>query len=277
MKLNEADFITKLTADSDASKNVKIESLEGINTKLKGLMPRFDKRGIDNKEYTILSVDNVEDFEGIVKVASVSMIPPGEKVLSRKRKHIVVGDALPRVVCPIVIKNGPSILVLLCAQDRMTLGGKVSIEVYRGAVPEGTQANKLGLSLVERKIPNLLFEADILEVRDLGYYWNNTGISGVLSPVQTLFCLTKKTMTAEELKHSLKLDHSMDVDPKEGPALPATEPVLRTLEETERRLEEILELSLVESESPQAYLNDLFSMTALAALFRSIKKQGLPY
>ncbi len=278
MKLSEQEFINKVVPESKTPEEVGIEELDSINTKLKGIMPRFNKRGTHPKEYTILGVASVEDFEGIVKVASVEMIPPGEKKLERKRKHFVVGDALPRVICPIVIKSGTAVYLLLCAQDRMTLGGKVSIEVYRGSVTEGTEPQKLGLNLVNRKLPNLSAEADLLEVRNLGYFWNNTGISGVSSPVQALFYITKQTMTAEEVKHSLKLEHGMDADPKKGPALAATEPVLKTLEEVESRIEEISRLDLADnSDTPEAYLNDLFSMTALFMLFKSIDKTGLPY
>ncbi|KKS33693.1 MAG: hypothetical protein UU97_C0023G0010, partial [candidate division WWE3 bacterium GW2011_GWD1_42_14] len=235
MPLDEKKFIEKILPTGKTPEEIGVENLDIINKKLKGLMPHFAKRGIHPKEYTVLGVDHVEDFEGIVKVASVGMIPPGEKRLERKRRHIVVGDALPRVVTPIVIKSGSQIYMLLCAQDRITLGGKISIEVYRGSVPENTAADQLGLSLVKRKLPNLPEEADLLEVRDLGYFWNNTGISGVSSPVQALFYVTKQTMTAEEVKHSIKLEHSLDPDPKTGPVLPATEPVLKSIEEVKSR------------------------------------------
>lgn len=278
MSLNERDFINSIVPVGKTPKDAGIEDIDEINKKLKGMMPPFAKRGIHPKEYTVLGVENIDDYEGIVKVASVIMIPPGEKKLNRKKRHIVVGDALPRVITPIILKNGPEICLLLAAQDRMTLGGKVSIEVYRGSVPEKTEAQNLGISLVNRKLPNLKDIADLLEVRDLGYFWNNTGISGVSSPMQALFYVNKKTMTAQELKSSLKLDHSLDEDPKTGPILPATETVVRTLEEVKQRLSEIENLSLSESESkPEAYLNDLFSMTALFMLFKSLDTKGLPF
>jgi hypothetical protein len=214
----------------------------------------------------------------------LNMIPPGPKVLARRRQYVIVGDVLASVTCLIIIRIGKELYHILCSQDRVPLGGKTTIEVYRGLIPTTTPSEKLGLELLKRKIPNLLVEADLLETRNLGYYWSNTGYCGSIIPIQAFFFVAKNVTNLADFKASLKLDHSMDEDPKTGPTTPATEPVIKTINEVETRINEVMNLDInkltkrIENQLTwEAYLNDYLSMNALLVLDRSINQKGLPF
>ena len=272
--LNEGEFIKKLCPEGQNPKSMGIMSLDEINTKLKGIIPKLEKRGTHPKEFSILGVTSIQNIEGICKIAIADVIPPGKKDLSRRRNYVLWGNVLPSVVTPIILKSGKDIYHVFAEQDRLTLGGKVTIEVYRGFVPKGTKENKLGLKLIEIKLPEINKIADLLEVRSLGTYWNNTGLSGVTTPIKALFYVLKEEMNKSEIKKALKFVHKYETDPNLGPTIPATEPVLRTLKEVEDRLNEIENLG---ENTNEAYLNDVFSVSSLLFLSRTIEKNGLPY
>lgn len=270
--IDDQNFLAKLCGEKNP-KDYGIMSIEDINSKLKNLMPPFSKRGTEIDEFTILSVDSITDFEGIVKIISLNIIPPGKKILSRARRHIVIADALPRVVVPVILYVENETYILLTGQNRVTLGGKHTIEVYRGSVPEMTDENNYGKTLVNRKL-NLIDDLfDLIEVRNLGTYWNNSGNSGTSSPIQALFYVSKKNITLSDLKKELKVNYKYDADPISGPPLPINSPVLKKLSEVLERLSDIIELTT----NNEAYINDLFSITALSALKESLTKKPLPF
>jgi len=270
--VDDTSFLSKL-CDNRNPEELGIMSLDEINKRITPYMPTFSKRGSEVDEFTVLSVEPVTDFEGIVKIISLNIIPPGKKVLSRARKHIIICDVLPRVIVPIILKIQTEVYLLLASQKRVTLGGRHTIEVFRGSVPSDCQPENYGKSLIDRKL-NLVDDLfDLIEVRDLGTYWNNSGNSGTSSPIQALFYVAKRNIGIDEIKANLKVDNRYDADPLSGPPLTITAPVIRKLDEVMDRLKEITDTAT----HSDAYINDLFSFTALSALKESIKNKPLPY
>lgn len=269
----EEKFLEKLLKDSTTP--INIMSLEHINQFLDGIMPPIKKRGIQKNEYTVLNVAARQEFEGMHRIVVFDVIPPGEKVLSRKRQHIVWGQALPTVVIPIVLRNAGKDYMVLISQSRFCLGGKVSIEVNRGYITEPTDFEKRPFQLLARKMPYIGDITKLVKAVHIGTFWENTGLLGIHTPIWGIFCETKVDIDIADLKQLLKDRHDGKTDPKTGPPLHNTEPVLRTIEEVKGRISEILENPTITNE--QAYLNDLFSMTALQMLFSYISKNGFPY
>ncbi|NMB70285.1 hypothetical protein GYA27_03740 [candidate division WWE3 bacterium] len=270
--IDDRNFLTKLCGEKKPE-DCGITSLEEINNTLENLIPPFSKRGTEIDEFCVLSVDSITDFEGIVKIISLNIIPPGKKILTRARRHIVIADVLPRVVVPIILRVENESYILLAGQNRVTLGGKYTIEVYRGSVPHNTDENNYGKTLVNRKL-NLIDDLfDLIEVRNLGTYWNNSGNSGTSSPIQALFYVSKKNITLSDLKKQLKVNYKYDADPISGPPLPLNSPILKKLSEVLERLSDVTDLTT----NNEAYINDLFSITALAALKESLIKKPLPF
>lgn len=271
---NEQKFLDDLLANS--SKKVPIMSLEDINKALDGIVPYFTKRGMEPNEFTVLNVSASQDFEGIVRLAVVDVIPPGKKVLDRARQYVVWGYLLPGVIIPTIVRNAGKDYFNLVTQSRFVLAGKVSIEVNRGNVTDTTlPIENQPYNLVERKVPGLQAVTDFVELVYLGNYLEDTGISAKRVAIWALFCKTKVDMDIVDLKAELKDKHAGKNDPVSGPPLHNTEPTLRTLEEVRQRYDDII-LNPQKTVN-EAYLNDLFSMTALGALFRYIDLKGSPF
>jgi hypothetical protein len=270
--VDDSSFLTKLCGNKALSE-CGVMPLEEINKIVSPYMPAFSKRGSEMDEFTVLAVDSITDFEGIVKIISLKIIPPGKKNLERARNHIIICDVLPRVIVPIILKIQEEVYILLVSQKRVTLGGRHTIEVFRGSVEPNCDPINFGKSLVERKI-NLIEDLfDLIQVRDLGTYWNNSGNSGTSSPIQALFYVAKKNIEINQIKKTLKVDFKFETDPLSGPPLPVTSPVFRKLSEVMERMQEITNTST----DSEAYINDLFSITALAALKESLNNNPLPY
>jgi hypothetical protein len=116
---------------------------------------------------------------------------------------------------------------------------------------------------------------DITKIVPLGFYWVNTGLSGINVPVQAVFCKTKVEYDLDDLKRLLKDKHDYTQEPIIGPPLHHNEPALRTVDEVKARMHEIVDFP--EKTATEAYLNDLYSQIGINQLFLYIDKNGVPF
>lgn len=180
------------------------------------------------------------------------------------------------VMMPIILQNAGINYFLLVGQSRFVFGGKVSLEVNRGFITDKNIPRDLyWQSLLTRKVPYLLDYADIFKVVDLGAFWQHPDYNSFGLPVQAIFAKTKYEMDIPELKKVLKAKHDYLNEPKSGPPLHNTEPILKSFDEINLRLNEIT--FNAEKTKDEFYLNELFSTTALARTLEYIKLNGLPF
>jgi hypothetical protein len=240
--------------------------LSDINAKLESLEIVLG----DSAKPFVKNIQNVSDPVDIEGLYKVSIVTYSDK------NNLLWEMPLKTVVVPIVLNNAGINYFLFVGQSRFVFGGKVSLEVNRGFVTDNNIDSSLYWeSLVTRKVPYLLDYANIFKVVDMGWFYQHPDITNMKIPIQCVFAKTKYEMDIAELKKNLKAKHDYLNEPKYGPPLHNTEPVLKSFDEVNLRLHEIM--FNTEKTKDEFYLNDLFSMTAIFKVFEYIKLNELPY
>jgi len=247
--------------------------LKEINSKLKEVDISLNTADIGN-DSEIMEVSAPTDVEGLYKLVTVIIKDKKTNAISKK---LIWSQPLKVVILPIIINNDGINYFLLVSQSRFLFSGKVSIEVNKGFIGEGTFIDDklLWNYLVDRKIPYLKDYVDILKVVDLGNYVQHPDFTSFKIPVQLVFAKTKQNFNIEEFKINLRVKHDYYNEPKAGPPLHNTQPVLRSLDEISLRLDEILENP--DATNEEFYLNDSLSMTAISLTLDYIKIMGTPF
>ena len=191
------------------------------------------------------------------------------------KNHLIWSQALQVVTTPIIINNNKINYFLLVSQSRFPFGGKVSIEINRGFLQNNVQEGNRWIGLIDRKFPYLKDELDIIKVVDIGSYWQQPDFCDFQMPMQAIFTKTKEPIDIAVLKKKLKTHHEYYNEPKSGPPLHNNEPNIKTVDEVKSRLYQIF--ANPEKTSTELYINELYSMTALGALFNYLEEYGYPY
>jgi len=235
---------------------------------------KFKLLDIDLHEDTSTFVKNISNFTGPINIEGLYDF----SVVKYENVNYLLWSKqlLKHVILPIVINNENINYFLFVSQSRFTFGGKVSLEVNRGFVTDKAIDETLYWeSLLNRKLPYLLDYADIVKVEALGSFWQHPDLNTFKVPVQVVFAKTKYDMDIAELKKVLKSRHDYLNEPKYGPPLHNTEPILKSFDEINLRLNEIT--FNAQKTKDEFYINELFSTTALARVMEYIKIKGLPF
>ena len=232
--------------------------LKEINSKLKEVDISLNTADIGN-DSEIMEVSAPTDVEGLYKLVTVIIKDKKTNAISKK---LIWSQPLKVVILPIIINNDGINYFLLVSQSRFLFSGKVSIEVNKGFIGEGTSIDDKDY-------------VDILKVVDLGNYVQHPDLTSFKIPVQLVFAKTKQNFNIEEFKINLRVKHDYYNEPKAGPPLHNTQPVLRSLDEISLRLDEILENP--DATNEEFYLNDSLSITAISLALNYIKIMGTPY
>lgn len=242
--------------------------------KFEDLRSKFDQIDI---ELTDTHSDYIKDVHKFIGPISHVEMYDFSLITYKKSTNLLWSQHnLKTVIMPIILQNAGVNYFLFVGQSRFVFGGKVSLEVNRGFVTDkGISKDLYWQSLLTRKVPYLLDYADIFKVVNLGNFWQHPDYNPFFIPVQVVFAKTKYDMEISELKKVLKAKHDYLNEPKNGPPLHNTEPVIKSFDEVNLRLNEIL--FTPEKTKDEFYLNDLFSMTAIARSIEYIKLNGLPY
>lgn len=223
----------------------------------------LDKKSAES----IVSFSDETDIEGLYKLLTINK--------KNSQKSLIWDMSLKCVITPIVINNAGLNYFLLATQSRMIFSGKVTIEIYRGFTNEGIDDQLLWNYLLERKIPYLHEYMDIVKIVELGSFYQHPDISVNTMATQLVFAKTKEPFSVDELKHNLRVRHEYSNEPLSGPPLHNNEPTLKSFEEIEQRLTDIIQNP--EKTSDEFYINDVFSITALYKTLTYIKDKGLPF
>jgi hypothetical protein len=233
----------------------------------------FDTSRLDS-DTEVVDASEPTDIEGLYKLIIITL---KNKKTDEVYKKLVWGQPLKVVTIPIILNNAGINYMLLVSQSRFSYSGKVSIEVNKGFITEKTDVDDALLwhHLVNRKIPYLQDCAEIIKVVPLGNYTQHPDLTSFKMPIQLIFAKTKENYDIDELKALLKVKHDYINEPKSGPPLHSTQPVLRTLDEVNMRLDEIVENP--DATNEEFYLNDSFSLAAITLMFDYIKFVGAPF
>jgi hypothetical protein len=241
---------------------------------------KLAKFGLNSKsvhscsEEELLGVSEPTNVEGMYDLATLTLKNANT---SKTSKALIWNLSLDSAIVPIILNNSGTNYFLLISQSRFAFGGKVSIEVNRGFMDRKTNIDRglLWSYLIDRKVPYLKDLANVVKVQNFGDYLQHPDISIYKMPVQLVFAKTLQDMDVAELKKSLKVKHDYYNEPKSGPPLHNTQPVLKSIEEVENRLDEIMLNG--DATSTEYYLNDVFSYTAVNLALKYIKFNGLPF
>lgn len=247
--------------------------LKDINNKIKPLGIVFNAQNYNDLPQ-IQEITDLTNIEGLYTFTTVTTKNTKNK---NSQKSLIWGQPLKVVTVPIIINNAGVNYFLMVSQSRFVFGGKVSLEINKGFISEKTNVDDslLWNFLLSRKVPYLQDYAHVVKVVDLGNYMQHPDLCTFGMPFQLVFAKTKEPYEIEELKHNLKVKHYYYNEPKSGPPLHNTEPVLKSMQEIQNRLDEIYSFS--EHTDEEFYLNDIFSITALAMTYEYIKLNGMPF
>jgi hypothetical protein len=244
-----------------------------IKNRLKQVGVELNDQFMDVR-FDIVDVSEPTDIEGLYRLVTVTL---KDKITQQETKKLIWSQPLKVVTVPIVLNNAGINYFLMVSQSRFAYSGKVSIEINKGFVDEKSTVddNLLWHYLLERKIPYLKDYADIVKVANLGNFNQHPDLTSFTMPFQLVFAKTKEDFEIDDLRAKLKVKHDYYNEPKTGPPLHSTQPVLKSFDEIEQRFAEIFENP--DATNEEFYLNDSFSVTAVSLALDYIKFVGNPF